>query len=182
MTRSVDEVELVALAVASTVGHAYRLELDRDPALPLQVHAVEHLVLHVALADRAGELEQPVGQRRFPVVDVGDDAKVAHAGLAGCGHEQMLVGFVTGPEVSTCERGSRPRSFDFCGWNYSSAQRRRVSRSCHEAGDLSVVGRAGAGIRSNTPWLQHLCGADPGHWDIRGRPGTRQLERPDWHQ
>src|SRR5713226_2526541 len=140
MTRSVDEVELVALAVASTVCHAYRLELDRDPALAFEVHAVEHLVLHVALADRAGELEQPVGQRRFPVVDMGDDAKVAHARLAGCGHEQMLVGFVAGPEVATCERGSRPRGFDFCGWNNSSAQHRRLRRSCHEAGDLSAAG------------------------------------------
>ena len=53
----VDEVQLVALAVARAVGHADGLQLDRDPALALQIHAVEDLVLHVALADRAGELE-----------------------------------------------------------------------------------------------------------------------------
>ena len=37
--------------------------------------------LHLALADGAGELEQPVGQRGLAVVDVGDDAEVADAGL-----------------------------------------------------------------------------------------------------
>ena len=74
----VDEVELVALAVAGRVCHADRLELDRDPALPLEVHGVEDLVLHVALADRPGALEQPIGQRRLAVIDVGDDAEIPH--------------------------------------------------------------------------------------------------------
>src|SRR5258708_30062975 len=155
VARSCDVVQLVALAVASSIRQSDGMELDRDPTLALQVHAVEDLVLHVALADRPGELEKPVGQGRFPVIDVGDDAKVAHAGLAGCGHEQMLVGFVTGPEVSTCERGSRPRGFDFCGWNYSSAQRRRLSRPCHEAGGLSIVGAACARVRHQQPWPPH---------------------------
>ncbi len=81
MARRVDEVELVALAIFGRVGHANGLQLDRDSALALEVHGVKHLVLHIALADRAGVLEQAVGQRRFAVVDVGDDAEVPHAVL-----------------------------------------------------------------------------------------------------
>src|SRR5438132_9698984 len=65
------------------VDHPYGLQLDRDPALALEVHRVEDLVLHVALADRAGVLEQAVRQRRFAVVDVGDDAEVPHERLLG---------------------------------------------------------------------------------------------------
>jgi hypothetical protein len=35
------------------------------------------LILLLALAERAGELDQAVGQRGFAVIDVGDDAEVA---------------------------------------------------------------------------------------------------------
>src|SRR2546425_807810 len=59
-------------------------------ALAFQVHGVQDLILHVARADRARELEQPVGEGRFAVVDVGDDAEVAHPLLDGR-HPQMLV-------------------------------------------------------------------------------------------
>ena len=45
----VDQVELVGHPVARRVGHAHRLGLDRDAALALQVHRVEHLAAHVAL-------------------------------------------------------------------------------------------------------------------------------------
>ena len=53
------------------------LGLDRDPALALQVHLVQVLLAHVAVGDGVGELEQAVGERRLPVVDVRDDAEVA---------------------------------------------------------------------------------------------------------
>ncbi len=76
----VDEVELVADAVLRAEGHADGLGLDGDALLALEVHVVEHLRGHVALRDGAGLLEQPVGERRFAVVDVGDDAEVADAG------------------------------------------------------------------------------------------------------
>ena len=52
------------------------------PALALQIHGVEHLLPHLPLVERAGELDQPVGERGLAVVDVGDDAEVADVGLA----------------------------------------------------------------------------------------------------
>ena len=61
--------------------HAHGLRLDRDPALALELHRVEQLLLHVALGDRVGELEDAVGERRLAVVDVRDDREVADVGL-----------------------------------------------------------------------------------------------------
>ena len=52
------------------------LGLDGDAALALEVHRVEHLRRHFALAQRAGQLQQPVGQRGLAVVDVRDDAEI----------------------------------------------------------------------------------------------------------
>ena len=59
--------------------HAHRLRLDRDPALALEIHRVEHLLAHLALRDGVGELEDAVGERRLAVVDVRDDREVADA-------------------------------------------------------------------------------------------------------
>ena len=76
VARGVDEVELVALPV-----DAHRLRLDGDAALALEVHRVEQLIPHLALGDGLGQLEDPVRERRLPVVDVGDDREVADAAL-----------------------------------------------------------------------------------------------------
>ena len=68
----VDEVELVALP-----AHANGLRLDRDSALALEVHRVEHLRAHVATRHGVRELEDAVRERRLAVVDVRDDREVA---------------------------------------------------------------------------------------------------------
>ena len=73
----VDQVELVFVAVLGRVVQANALGLDGDAALALQVHRVEHLRAHLALAERAGKLEQAVGQRGLAVVNMRDDAKIA---------------------------------------------------------------------------------------------------------
>ena len=74
----VDQVELVAL-----VEQADRLGLDRDAPLALQVHPIEVLRPHRAVIDGMGELEHPIGQRGFPMVDVRHDAEVADTGDLG---------------------------------------------------------------------------------------------------
>jgi hypothetical protein len=48
-----------------------------DAALALQVHGVEHLGLHFARGQRAGEFQQSVGERGLAVVNVRDDREVA---------------------------------------------------------------------------------------------------------
>ena len=78
VSRGVDQVEHVALAVAGGVLHLDGVALDGDALLALEIHVVEHLRLHLALIERIGLLQQAVGQRAFAVVDVGDDAEVAY--------------------------------------------------------------------------------------------------------
>ena len=76
VARRVDQVEHVLLPVVGRVVQPDRVRLDRDAALALEVHAVEHLRLHLAHLERAGDFEEPVGQRRLAVVDVRDDREV----------------------------------------------------------------------------------------------------------
>ena len=76
VARRVNQIEHVGLAVL-LVGHARRVQLDRDAPFPLQVHGVQELGLHVARGDRGRRLEHAVRQRGFAVVDVGDDREVA---------------------------------------------------------------------------------------------------------
>ena len=68
----VDQVQLVPLP-----EDAHGLRLDRDPALALELHRVEQLLLHVAVRDRVCHLEDAIGERRLAMVDVRDDREVA---------------------------------------------------------------------------------------------------------
>ena len=83
MAGGVDEVEQVGVAVLGLVGDADGLRLDGDAALALDVHAVEVLVALFAVRHQPGDFEDAVGKRRFPVVDVGDDAEIADMFLYG---------------------------------------------------------------------------------------------------
>ena len=74
----VDQVELVGAAVAGGVLERGGLRLDRDAALALDVHRVEHLRFHLAVGETAATLDQAIGEGRFAVVDVGDDRKIAN--------------------------------------------------------------------------------------------------------
>ena len=76
---SVDQVQVVGLAVGRLIGDPDRLGLDRDPALALELHRVEHLRHVRARVNRAGQLEHAVRERRLAVVDVGDDREVPDA-------------------------------------------------------------------------------------------------------
>ena len=77
----VDEVQAVGLPVAGLVLESDRPGLDRDALLALQVHGVQDLARHLSGVDRVGQLEQPIGEGRLAVVDVGDDREVAQSSL-----------------------------------------------------------------------------------------------------
>ena len=81
VARGVHEIELVGPAVARGVGKANRLSLDGDAALALELHRIEELVAHLARTHAAAALDQPVGQGRLPMVDMGDDREVADVAL-----------------------------------------------------------------------------------------------------
>ncbi len=77
VTGGVDQVEDVGLAILRRVFDPHGVGLDRDTALALDIHAVQHLRLHIACSHRAGHLDEPVGEGGFAVVDMGHDREVA---------------------------------------------------------------------------------------------------------
>ena len=62
-----------------------------DPSFPLDIEFVEDLLVSAGL-DCAGQLEQPVAERAFAMVDMSDDAKVAVALNGNCGDARFEVG------------------------------------------------------------------------------------------
>jgi len=85
----VDHVQRVGGA-SHLPRHPHRLGLDRDPALPLDVHPVEVLRPHGPFVDHAGELQHAIGERGLAVVDVRDDAEVAEQLGPGGGRRDGL--------------------------------------------------------------------------------------------
>ena len=77
MAGSVNEVELIRLAVRSRIHHPNGVRLDGDAALALQIHCIEHLRLHLACRQRAGQLQQAVGKRALPMINMGDDREIS---------------------------------------------------------------------------------------------------------
>ena len=75
MARSVDKVEDVFLTFI-IIHHLYRMALDGDALLPLQIHGIQHLVLHLTLRQRVRILQKTIRQRTFPVVYMRYYAKV----------------------------------------------------------------------------------------------------------
>jgi hypothetical protein len=59
------------------------VSLDGNSALALQFHCVEKLLLtqHLAGGQRAGRLQEAVGKRGLPMIDMGDDGEVSDEGV-----------------------------------------------------------------------------------------------------
>jgi hypothetical protein len=49
-----------------------------DAALALQIHGVQYLLMHLSGAKRPGHFEQTISERRFAVVDVRNNTKIAY--------------------------------------------------------------------------------------------------------
>ena len=75
VSRSVNQVERVGVAVGMVVFHLYGVALDSDTAFAFEVHVVEHLSLGNLY--RVGAFEQAVGECRLAVVDMCDDAEIS---------------------------------------------------------------------------------------------------------
>ena len=85
MTRRVHQVEDISLAVLGAVFEAHGLRLDRDAALALELHVVEHLLAHLARFEAAASLDQPIGEGRLAVVDMRNDREITDVAERGHG-------------------------------------------------------------------------------------------------
>ena len=82
--------------------------LDGDAPLPLQVHVVQQLALHLPGGNGVALLQQPVRQRGLAVVNMGNDAEVSDVALL-CHIRCSSIGKSTqGPP---CGPGAERRKF-----------------------------------------------------------------------
>ena len=103
----VDQVQPVRQAVLRRVLEPDGARLDRDALLALEVHRIEDLARHLPGIDRVRELEQPVGERRFAVIDVGDDREVAQAFLGDQGSSRWVSRAAVEPISGRLDGGRR---------------------------------------------------------------------------
>src|SRR5260370_26651696 len=75
MTGRIDQVQLVFLTIVRGVLHTHGMSLDGDATLPLQVHRIQDLLVHLPLGKRSGQLQQTVRERALPMINMGDDGK-----------------------------------------------------------------------------------------------------------
>src|SRR5437868_8214422 len=77
--RRIEKIETIGSARFRPVIHSDRMCFDGDTAFPLQIHGIEQLILFLALLNRAGAFQQPIGQGGLTMIDVRDDAKIARS-------------------------------------------------------------------------------------------------------
>ena len=77
VTGGVDEVEDIGFAVFRMIVDADGVGLDGDAAFAFDIHAVEHLRLHIPFGHRIGGLDKAISQSGFTVVNVRHDREIA---------------------------------------------------------------------------------------------------------
>ena len=77
MARRINEIELIQLAVFPLVVEAHRLGLDGYAALPLQIHIVEDLRLHLTLRECPRIFNQTIRNRRFAMINMSNNREIA---------------------------------------------------------------------------------------------------------
>ena len=81
MTGRIDQVQDILLSILCLINGPHRLGLDGDSSFPLQIHIVQHLLLHLPAGEQSRFLDDPVRQRGFAVVNVGDNTKISDFAL-----------------------------------------------------------------------------------------------------
>ncbi len=119
MPGRVDQIEHILIAILGIVDNTHRLGLDRDTALPLQLHVVQHLRLHLPAGQQSRLFYDSVRQRRFTVIDMRYDTKIPDLTLVyGC-HNILphnlfylpfcLIAFLPAPSRQLCHSFPAPK-------------------------------------------------------------------------
>ena len=90
VARGVDKVQGIDLTLI-LILHLDSVALDGDAALTLEIHVVEHLVNEFLLADGLGEFKKTIGQGRFAMVDMGDNAEIPDVLHGAQRYENILM-------------------------------------------------------------------------------------------
>src|SRR5580700_1395425 len=133
------------------------LRFDGDAALALQIHRVEHLFMHFALRERAGHLQQPVGERGLAMIDVRDDTKIAYELRV---HSGLL------PPVAFCQLGCRRRATTPGQGSHTSLETMPCNHSvCHKS-------QRGAARSPGYSWRAARASSYPFSGSLRNLRGT----------
>ena len=73
MTRSINPIESVAIIL-----HLHGMAFYGDSSFTLQVHIIQELLLRISFGNRAGYFQQSIGKGAFPMVDMGNNAKISN--------------------------------------------------------------------------------------------------------
>ena len=73
----INQVEVVNLAIFSFVTQSSCLSLNRDATFALDIHRIENLGFHFAIRKTPTKLNNAICERRFAVINVSDDRKIA---------------------------------------------------------------------------------------------------------
>ncbi len=77
VSRSVDQIQAVSVAVFGFVMQANAFGFDGDAAFALQVHGIEDLRGHFAFGETTGHFNEAVGKGGLAVVNVRNDAEIS---------------------------------------------------------------------------------------------------------
>lgn len=77
MAGCVDQVDQVVLPVRMPMNDGHRLSFDSNTPFPLHLKLVEELWIR-RCRNSARHLQQPIGQRRFPMIDMRNDRQVSN--------------------------------------------------------------------------------------------------------
>ena len=77
MPWGINQVEVINLAIFGFVIESRSLGLDRDATFTLNIHRIKNLGFHFTIRKAATKLNNAIGERRFAVINVGDDRKIA---------------------------------------------------------------------------------------------------------
>ena len=72
MSGCINQIQHVRLPILCLVVQPHSVRFNGDATLALKIHIVQHLGRHIASGNRAGEFEQPIGERGFAMIDVRD--------------------------------------------------------------------------------------------------------------
>ena len=76
VARCINQVQQIFFSVRGTVGQRNRIALDGNAPFTFDIHRVEQLVAELTLRYATTGLDQSISQRRFAMIDMGDNAKI----------------------------------------------------------------------------------------------------------
>ena len=76
MARSINQIKNILLPILGLVYRTYGLSLDGNTSLPLQIHIIQYLSLHLTTGQQTGLLDDTVRQGGLAMVYMCNNTKI----------------------------------------------------------------------------------------------------------